>query len=131
MFCRYLSIILFAFATVGYFYHHFSPKTCVHYFRIVPVFKGAPPMPCIVWVREVDQASSPPAGGVACNPGYPVSLHHPVPHTPSLTTSCRAYNISYRNIWVGRVLILAFIIAVGVRHYHSSSDYYRPHTSSG
>ena len=129
MFFRYLSIILVVITNVGFFYHHFLQKTCAHYFCIAPVFKGAPPMPCTVWLGETDQASSPPDGGVACNPGYPVDLCHSVPYTLSLTTSYRAYNISYRNVWVGRALILAYIVVVVVCHYDSSSDDFRPYTS--
>lgn len=47
MFCRYLSIILIIVANVGFFGHHFSPNSCAHYFRIVPVFKGPPPTPVL------------------------------------------------------------------------------------
>src|SRR5712672_1863747 len=41
---------------------------------------------------------------------------------PSVTMSCRAYNISHRKAWVGRLLFGVYIVAVGVRCFHHLSD---------
>jgi len=36
---RYSSIMVMVGSNVGFFYHHFSPKFCKHYFRVTPIFK--------------------------------------------------------------------------------------------
>ncbi|KAI0251006.1 hypothetical protein BJV78DRAFT_1215393 [Lactifluus subvellereus] len=36
---RYSSIMVLVSSNVGFFYHHFSPKSCHHYFRVTPIFK--------------------------------------------------------------------------------------------
>jgi hypothetical protein len=36
---RYSSMIVMVTSNTGFFYHHFSPKTCAHYCYVAPVFK--------------------------------------------------------------------------------------------
>ncbi|KAI0252205.1 hypothetical protein BJV78DRAFT_380092 [Lactifluus subvellereus] len=36
---RYSSVILMVISNMGYFYDHFSPKSCGHYYYVAPVFK--------------------------------------------------------------------------------------------
>ena len=74
LFRRYLSIILIVVSNTGFFYHHFTPNTCSHYFYLAPVFKGTPLVPYTFFTSEVDKSSSLPGHGVASNPGYPVCL---------------------------------------------------------
>ena len=78
LFRRYLSIILIVVSNTGFFYHHFTPKTCSHYFYLAPVFKGTPLVPYTFFTSEVDKSSSLPGHGVASNSGYPVCLGRPV-----------------------------------------------------
>jgi len=73
---RYLSIILFVVSNTSFYYHHFTPKTCSHYFYLAPVFKVLQVM--------VSQA----------------------------ILAVRTFNIAHRNVWVGRALILAYIVAL-------------------
>jgi len=76
---RYSSIALFIVSNTGFFYHHFTPKTCSHYFYLGPVFKVLQVM--------VSQA----------------------------ILAVRTFNIARRNVWVGRALILAYIVALLVQ----------------
>ena len=43
--CRYISMVLIIISNAGFFYHHFSLQTCVHYAYVTPAFKGTAPFP--------------------------------------------------------------------------------------
>jgi len=74
-----LSIVVIVASNTGFFYHHFTPKICSHYFYLAPVFKAFQVM--------VSQA----------------------------ILAIRAYNIAHRNVWLGRALILAYIVVVVIQ----------------
>jgi len=49
--------------------------------------------------------------------------------TPSLTTSCRTYNIALRNVRIGGILIFVYHIAVVVRCHRPLPGVANPHMS--
>ncbi|KAH9976751.1 hypothetical protein BGW80DRAFT_879285 [Lactifluus volemus] len=73
---RYISIIVIVASNVGFFYHGFTPKSCRHFFFILPVLKVVQMM-----------------------------ISHAI-------LGIRTYNISQRDIRVGRTIVVAYFFAV-------------------
>jgi hypothetical protein len=59
--------------------------------------------------------SSASSDGIAGNFWYSVGLNYHVFPDLNLKTKFRTYNIARRNVWVGRIVLLAYFIVVGVR----------------
>lgn len=51
-------------------------------------------------------------------------------HGSESETSYRTYNIAQRNIWIGRIVALAYSVATAVRYYCSLPDDWCPQMST-
>ncbi|KAI0252195.1 hypothetical protein BJV78DRAFT_379360 [Lactifluus subvellereus] len=86
---RYSSVILMVISNTGFFYNHFSPNSCSHYYYVAPVFK--------VIQLMVSQAIL----GVRTYRIY---------RTYCRCISPRTYCISIRKDWVGWIILSTYVI---------------------
>ena len=78
-------------------------------------------VPHAVSALLADQSDSGPNDGITSNPGHSVR-YAVVAFASSLTETCRTYGISQRCPWVGRTLIVAYILATGVSSLRPRCD---------
>lgn len=65
-------------SNTGFFYQHFTPKTCARYHCVPIVFKGTVPLFYAVREWRAEPSCSIPSHGIAGNPGYTVGLDYSV-----------------------------------------------------